>query len=165
MNILDLILIVIILGCGAWGWKNGFIEALGTVVGIVVSSAVASRFYLTIGGWLGDSNLAYVMAFVAIFFIVAKAISLLFWAFGKVFKIITLVPFLKQFDKILGVIVGLVNGILILSIVLYFMSKYPLNEWLTAQMQGSILTSVLLLISYIFLPLLPEALKKLKSLI
>ena len=44
-----------------------------------------------------------------------------------------------------------------------FLLKYPLNDWLNAQMADSIVTLVLLKIGIVLVPLFPEAVKKLKS--
>jgi len=163
MVMLDYILLAIVLILGLFGFKKGFLETLGSLVGIVVATVVASRFYPNVAGWFGDSNFTNIIAFLVIFSLTVKLVSLLFWVLGKLFQVITVLPFISHFDKLLGLILGLVEGILILAVVLNFFLKFPLNEWMITQMGASVVAGVLLKIGFVFIPLFPEALKKIKS--
>lgn len=160
---LDYILLAVVLILGLLGLKKGFLESLGSIFGIVIATIVASRFYPNIAGWFGDSNFTNIIAFLVIFSLTVKLVSILFWVLGKIFQVITVLPFISHFDKLLGLILGLVEGILILSVVLNFFLKFPLNEWMITQMGASIVAGVLLKIGFVFIPLFPEALKTLKS--
>lgn len=160
---LDYILLAVILILGLLGFKKGFLESLGSIIGIVIATLIASRFYPNVAGWFGDSNFSNIIAFMLIFSLTVKLVSLLFWVLGKIFQLITVLPFISHFDKLLGLILGLVEGILILAVVLNFFLKFPVNEWMVSQMSGSLVAKVLLKIGFIFVPLFPEAVKKLKS--
>lgn len=163
MVMLDYILLAVILILGLLGFKKGFLESLGSIIGIVIATLIASRFYPNVAGWFGDSNFSNIIAFMLIFSLTVKLVSLLFWVLGKIFQLITVLPFISHFDKLLGLILGLVEGILILAVVLNFFLKFPVNEWMVSQMSGSLVAKVLLKIGFIFVPLFPEAVKKLKS--
>jgi len=165
MIILDYILLGIILLWALLGFKKGFLESLGSLVGIIIAVLLASRFYPNVSSWLGGNNFTNIIAFVVLFGLSTKIMSLIFWILGKIFKLVTILPFISTFDRFLGFILGLAGGIFTLSIVLYFLSKYPLNDWLTEQMGVSLVAKVLLSIGLIFVPLFPEAIKKLKSII
>ncbi|MBT7006966.1 CvpA family protein, partial [Candidatus Falkowbacteria bacterium] len=105
------------------------------------------------------------VAFIMLFGVVTKLISIVFWILGKVFEVVTILPFISSFDKMLGLILGFAQGLFMLSAILYFLSKYPLNEWLTDQMGHSIVSATLLKMAVVLIPLFPEAIKKLKSVI
>lgn len=165
MVTLDYILIAIVLLFGALGWKKGFLRSVGSIVGLVLAAVLASRYYVDVGSWFGGTNFSNVIAFLLIFSITSKLVSLLFWILGKIFKLISIIPFLQSFDRLLGAIFGLVEGVFVLSIFVYFMSKYPINDWLTSSLEVSVVAGVLLKIGIIFVPLFPETLKKLKSII
>lgn len=165
MNILDIILIVIILLFAVWGFRKGFLQTLGGLIGIVIAVIIASRFYLKLGDLFGGTNFAQVISFILIFVVIVKVVTLVFWALGKVFQVIAVLPFLHSAEKALGAVLGLAEGILLLAVLIFILSKYPVSDWLTWQMKDSIMTAVLLKIAYVFLPLLPEATKKLKSII
>jgi len=163
MITLDYILLGIILIFALLGFKKGFLESLGSIVGIIAAAIIASRFYPSAAGWFGGSNLANIIAFIVLFGLAIKVVSLLFWIFGKIFRIITILPFISSFDRLLGFILGFVEGIFILAIILNFVLKYPLNDWMIWQMSISSAARVLLTIGGVFLPLFPEALKAIKS--
>lgn len=163
MVILDYILLGFILLMGGWGLKNGLIQSVGSIFGIVIATLVASRFYLVVANWFGGSNLTNLLAFIIIFGLTVKIVGLVFWLFGKIFKIITILPLVSHFDRFLGLILGLTEGILVLAVILSFLLKYPFNYWIISQMSGSLVASVLLKIGFIFMPLFPEAVNKLKS--
>ncbi len=163
MNILDYILLGSILLTAGLGFRSGLLRMLGSLVGFVIATLVASRFYPEVANWFGGTNMSQVIAFLVIFGLSLKLISLLFWILGKAFQVVTVLPFVSSVDKVLGLIIGLAEGILIMAMGVYFVNKYPFNDWLMSQMSGSVVAPVLLIIAQIFLPLLPEALKKIKS--
>lgn len=163
MITLDYILLGIIFILAVLGFKKGFLESLGSIVGIIAAAIIASRFYPHVAGWFGGTNLSNIIAFIVIFGVAIKVVSLLFWVMGKIFRIITVLPFISSFDRLLGFVLGLVEGIFILAIILNFALKYPLNEWMIWQMSISSVARVLLTIGGVFLPLFPEALKAIKS--
>lgn len=163
MVMLDYILLAVILILGLFGFRKGFLESLGSIIGIIVATIIASRFYPYVAGWFGDSNFSNIIAFILIFSLTVKIVGLLFWVLGKIFKLVTVLPFISQFDKLLGLVLGLVEGILVLAVVLNFFLKFPLNDWMIYQMGASVVTAVLLKIGFILVPLFPEAVKTLKS--
>ena len=165
MITLDFILLGIIIIWAILGFRRGFLSTLGSLVGIILAILIASRFYPIVGDWFGGTNVSNIVAFVMLFGIITKLISIVFWILGKVFEVITVLPFISSFDKILGLVLGFAQGIFMLSAILYFLSKYPLNDWLTNQMGHSIVSATLLKMAVILIPLFPEAIKKLKSVI
>jgi len=163
MVILDYILLVLVLLLGLWGLRKGFLQSLGSIFGLIIAVVVASRFYPIIANWFGGSNVSNIIAFIVITSLTVKVVSLLFWVFGKIFRIVTVLPIISQFDRLLGLILGLVQGVLATAAVLTFLIKFPFNLWIVEQMSSSLITRVLLDIGNVFIPLFPEAIKKLKS--
>ncbi|KKR07559.1 MAG: Colicin V production protein [Parcubacteria group bacterium GW2011_GWC2_39_14] len=163
MVILDYILLGIIILLGILGLRRGLIQSVGSIIGIIVGTLVASRFYPLVADWFGGSNLTTLLTFIVIFSITVKLVSILFWLLGKIFKIITILPIISHFDRFLGLILGLVEGLLVLAVILSFLLKYPFNYWIVTQMGASVVAKVLLKIGFVFIPLFPDALKKIKS--
>ena len=163
MNLLDYILLGLIITFTFWGLRKGFMQAVGALFGIVIATVIAGQFYLMLGEKLGGTNLSSFLAFLIIFSIILKLVGLAFWIFGKLFKLISIVPFLQTFDRLLGAVLGMFAGIMVLSLLVLFLSKYPFNAWLLVSMRESIVTLVLLKISFVFVPLLPETINKIKS--
>lgn len=163
MIMLDYILLGIIILIGLWGLKKGFLQALGSIVGLVLAVIIASRFYGVAASWFGSSNFSNILSFIIIFSLSSRIVGLIFWLLGKIFKIITILPLMTTLDRFLGLVLGLVEGILASAVILNFLLKYPLNYWMIEQMSASAVVKVLLNIGSIFVPLFPEALKTIKS--
>ncbi|NQT49306.1 CvpA family protein [Candidatus Kuenenbacteria bacterium] len=163
MITLDYILLGLILVIAFLGYKKGFLESLGSIIGIIAAVIVAGRYFPNVAVWFGGTNFSNIIAFIVIFSLTIKIVSLLFWVLGKVFKIVTVLPFISSFDRLLGLILGFVEGIFVMSIILYFILKYPLNDWLMWQMSISAVAKVLLTVGNIFVPLFPDALNAVKS--
>jgi len=163
MVILDYILLGIIVILGVLGLRRGLIQSVGSILGIIIATLVASRFYTMVAEWFGGSNLTNLLTFIVIFSITVKLVGIIFWLLGKIFKVVTVLPIISHFDRFFGLILGVVEGLLILAVILNFLLKYPFNYWIITQMSGSVVAKVLLKIGFIFIPLFPDALKKIKS--
>lgn len=139
----------------------GLIEAVGSLVGIILGAWLGGIFYKDIGDWLssfmfGQKNVAYVIAFVLIYVVSSKAVGIIFWLLNKVFKIIAMIPFLKTINRVAGAVLGLVEAVLILGVILIFLSHFPFSSWLTNELAKSQLALWLMAIAKILTPLLPK---------
>lgn len=169
--IIDVILLIIIAGFVFYGLFAGLIRTIGSLVGLIVGAILASRFYLVVYDmfdWLdfGYANLGKVASFIILFSILSKLVSLGFYFIEKIFNIISIIPFLKTFNRIGGGIFGLIAGSLSVGLVLYVASKYAIitslfGKWLLA----SKIAPVLIAAAKVLLPLLPDVLKKIQGLI
>lgn len=139
----------------------GFIEALGSLVGIILGAWLGGIFYKDIGDYLapflfGSKNFAYVLSFVIIFVVISKIVGIIFWFLNKIFHIIAIIPFLKTINRVAGAILGLVGAVLILGIILIFLLHFPFSSWLTAQLAKSQIAMWLMAIAKVLTPLLPK---------
>ncbi|MFH1522764.1 MAG: CvpA family protein [Patescibacteria group bacterium] len=171
MTIFDTILLIILAGFVFYGLFFGLIRTLGSIVGIVVGAWLASRYYLLVFDWLQDlffgfDNLGKVLAFIILFTVINRLIGFLFSLLNKAFDIISIIPFLKTINRLAGAALGFIEGALILSLILYVAAKYSIiGSWFGNMLTGSYVAPFLLKFVKVLLPLLPEVLKKLQSLI
>ncbi|KPJ84693.1 hypothetical protein AMJ57_05705 [Parcubacteria bacterium SG8_24] len=168
MNIVDIILLISLGGFVLAGLWFGVIHMIGTLVGLVVSALVSSRLYEPVAQFLapfiGDNvNLARVIAFFALFIIINRLVGLIFLLIEKIFKIVAIIPFLKTFNRLLGAVLGLLEGTLVLGLLVHFAAKFPFSEAVTGALQGSSVARALNLIGMLLAPLLPKAVRALKS--
>ena len=139
----DVILIIIIVVFVLSGFVLGLVGAVGLLISIVVGLWVAFEYYQPIAEWLtpiilGHGTTANIIAFSFVFLVINRIVAILFWVVKKVFKVITIIPFLKSIDRLAGVILGLVEGILITGLVIYIIAKFsPDIPWLTAGLNNS----------------------------
>lgn len=171
MSIFDISLLVILCGFIVNGLFQGLIRLIGRIAGLIVGAYVASHFYLGFFGWwqnlaVGHESIGKVIAFIILFILAAKLSDLFFVLLEKAFKIIAIIPGSRFINNILGAILGLFEGALFLGLIIYVISRYAfIGNFFGTQLTSSIVAPYLLKVVNIILPLLPEALKALKSVI
>jgi len=118
----DIFLIAIVLFFILVGLHQGFIRSLGSLVGMIGGIAAGS-FGLA---WFSQnvSDLSESPVWTITIFICSQLIGLAFELLDRIFKILSIIPFLKSINKLLGGILGLIEAVIILSSVLYFVQNY-----------------------------------------
>lgn len=169
MAIIDLAIIIALLLFVAWGFAKGFISALGILLGLVFGTWAAGRFYepasLIWSEYVSDmfSKLA---AFLLIFILVNCAVAVLFYLIKKIFKVVSVVPFVKSINRLVGGILGLVEGVLFVGLIVYVIGKFSFSPSIDQMLIESRLAPTLVNMSdFIITKLLPEALNRLQSVI
>lgn len=167
MTLFDLILILIVFGFVWFGFWFGLIYALGGLAGLIVGVAVASRYYdeLTkriIFLFAGNVNLTNIISFLVIYIVANRLVGFIFFILDRILRPITHLPFLKAINRLGGALIGFVTGSLTVGLFLYFVIKFPL-PWLIKLIENSKLAQHFINLAKILLPLLPEVLKKIQS--
>ena len=161
MSAID-ILILVVLALFVWkGVKLGLIEAVGGIIGLFIGAFMAGHYYLQaadmLRGLLFNSEiLAAIVGFLLVFIVVNRLVALVFWVIDKVFNIIAIIPFLKTFNHLLGGIFGLLEGVIFIGIIVFFLSLIPFTGGLQAAVQKSRFASVLTTVGKIADPFIPD---------
>jgi len=169
--LVDVILLIILFGFVFYGLFFGIIRTLGLLAGVILATFFASRLYLPVSGWLdglfaGYHNLGRVLVFLILFIIINRLVGLAFYIIDRVFRIFSIIPFVKTFNRLGGAVIGLATGSFFLGVILYVISKYALLDfWAGRWLVDSSLAPLFLGWAKLALPLLPEVLKKLNSII
>ena len=171
MIIFDVILLIILAGFVFYGLFFGLIKTLGSLVGVIAGAFVASHFYLTAFNFsenlfFGYNNLGKVISFIVLFTLVNRLVCLIFSILDKTFHFISIIPFLKTINRLAGAIFGFIEGCLVLGLILYVVARYSFIESLFGGwISNSEMAPFLVKFANVLLPLLPEMLKRLKSLV
>lgn len=171
MLIFDVILLLILAGFVFYGMFFGLVRTFGAFLGVIAAAVLASRFYLPVAEMLdkvffGYSNLGKVLTFIILFTIINRLVGFLFYLLDKAFNIISIIPFLKTFNRIGGIILGFFVGSLSIGLVLYVASKYVIISTLFGSwFASSKLAPFFIKVANLLLPILPDVLIKLKSLV
>lgn len=171
MSIFDTILIVLLAGFVFYGLFFGLIRTLGAFVGIFIGAWLASRYYLIIFAWVeglffGYNNLGKVLVFIILFVLINRLVGFAFYFIDRAFRLLSIIPFLKTFNRLGGAILGFLTGGLFIGLILYVVSRYTFIEhWLGQWLVDSQIAPIFLKFTKILLPLLPEMLKRLQALI
>jgi uncharacterized membrane protein required for colicin V production len=169
MALFDVILLILLGGFVLFGLWFGFIHTLGSLLGIIAGAFIAGHYYSGFASWgsfiWGNGDIGYVVAFTLILIFVNRLVGLVFYFFDRVFEFLTIIPFLKSIDRLAGGFLGFLEGAFTLGLILFFLSRYPINDWLTIQLQASLTAPWLVGMAKFLAPLLPEILKQLKGII
>lgn len=169
--LIDVILLIILSGFVFYGLFFGIIRTAGLFVGVIIATFFASRLYLPASGWVdglfaGYDNLGRVLVFLILFIIINRLVGLAFYIIDRFFCVFSIIPFVKTANRLGGAALGLITGSFFLGVILYVISKYALLDvWIGQWLVDSRLAPVFLKWARLALPLLPEMLKKLNSII
>ena len=130
MSPLDIIIIACLVFSAAVGFFFGLIKTVGSIFSVIISIIAAGLFYKILAikflPYLFDSeNFAKIAAFIVIYVVCAFVLNLAIKLVDKIFKL----PILRGLNRIGGLLVGLVEGLLLISLMLYLIDKF---SWLEA---------------------------------
>jgi uncharacterized membrane protein required for colicin V production len=164
----DVFIIVILLLFILWGAVVGIVGMVGNLLGFVAGIILGSKYYLILADFVNkifpkfNDQLVNVISFIVVLAIISKLVSM---AVNLIFKVISIIPFAKTINKLIGGFVGLIGGILIAGAVVFMLSRYPFTPWIKEALLLSQLSPTLLLFFKPLTLLLPEVLKEIKSLL
>lgn len=166
MNLLDIIILILLAGFVLYGVWLGFVHELGSLIGAIFATIIAGYFYVQVGDWLtkifGNPVLMKIIAFLIIFFIVSKLFGFLFYYISKLLNVVTHLPFIHAIDRLMGGVLGFFEGVLVIGLTLFILTKYPLNPSLTALLSGAKLVPWFIAVSSVLQGFLPDTIKELQ---
>lgn len=131
MNWLDIVLLVWLLVALVMGTRAGFVYAAGRLLGLILGIWLAGRWTPNLASAFGTNTVVTVVIFLVLLSLLTKIGGLLAWIADKFFKILTIIPFLKTFNKVFGGVLGLLISIVIIGMgvlgVQMFASETPLG--------------------------------------
>lgn len=168
IHILDVIIIGVIIGFGLFGMWFGIISTIGSLVGTVAGVYLATRFYGPMANWLmgithWTGNFPKVVMFFVAFLLINRMVGFVFNLLSSLLNIFNELKVINFLNKALGFIFGVLEGIIILGITLYFVNKFPFWGWLSEQIKISFIAPFLVDITSILWPLIPDELHQLQN--
>ncbi len=168
MSTLDIALLVIIGGFGLFGLWFGLIHTLGSLIGTVFGVYLASRYYEPAANWLinltgWDANISRVVIFILAFIVINRLVGLAFWIVDRILSLVTRLPFIRSINRLFGLIFGLLEGALVIGIIFYFIARFPVGDRFMALVAQSQVIPPTVKLAALLWPLLPDAIRTLKS--
>lgn len=174
-TLLDVIIIAVLAFFGAMGFFLGLIQGIGALIGLVLGLKLAGLYYLKVADFLtpillGNAGWAKVVAFILIFTIANRLIGLLFYFINKIFKLIAIIPFLGTINRFGGLVLGLIEGIIILSFSLAAIGAFEgaipaVAVFISGSKLASWLSIVISQFNNYWPNIVPEAFKTIKTLL
>ncbi len=164
MTFFDLLLVIVLFFFVASGIRFGLIVTFGSLLGTAVGVLVAGNYFETFavvikGVFLGNINLAKVVAFIILFVVISRLVGFVFWIINKFFKVLTALPFLKSINRLAGGLLGFFEGAVILGVILVIVAKFPFAGFILPAIEASKVAQWLIGYGNILVPFLPEAIK------
>lgn len=170
MTTLDFVILVLLGGFTLFGLWFGVIHMIGSFVGLILGAYAAGHYYEAFGTWIagltgGNVNFWRLASVFIVYVLVNRLVGLLFWLLEKAFNFIAVIPFLKTFNRLLGAGLGLIEGTFVIGLGVWFAARFPFNVGFTDALQASSIARAVLGVGSVLAPLLPEAVRLLKSVI
>jgi membrane protein required for colicin V production len=109
MNWVDIVILVLVVGLGFMGWRNGVIRWVFTLAGFIVGALLAGRMYKDLAPSIpvADSEaVQQLVAFAGIFLVV----MIVAWVAARILKTVMSVLLLGWVDSLAGLAVGVITG-------------------------------------------------------
>jgi len=118
MLFLEILIFIVVVAFMANGYRAGGVETLGRVLGSILGFVIARKFAGALVGVLAffiPPTWAYLISFIVIFLLVGYLIGTLFSLAGKLLKIFTRLPIVKQINNIAGLFLGFIEAVIVLG--------------------------------------------------
>lgn len=141
MPLVDIILLVIVGAFAVHGLWFGFIRTLGNGVGLIVGAVVASQYTDLAVDYLGflfanNTSVAGIVLFILILIVTQHLVGFVFWIVDRLFGFLHWLPFVGFVNKLLGGILGLIEGLVLVGAAVYF-AQLMFPTWVSGWFSGS----------------------------
>lgn len=131
MLTVDIVLAILLILFFISGWRKGLVVAFGQLLGAIVGFIIARSASAWLAGLLAkwihlNAGWLHIIAFILIFMIVDRLFGLLVGLLNKLFKILTIIPFLSTINSILGAILSFLEGLVLIGSSVYLIRSLHL---------------------------------------
>ncbi len=145
---IDVILIVLSVLLIVGGWRQGFVRAAGSLIGLVISIGIGIWGV----GWIENltgfnltgNPMVFIVSFLFLSFIVSQLIGFVVSALDLVRKLISVIPFLGLLNRFLGAGVGVAQASVMIGAIAFVMSNFVPAGGVRTVFMGSELIKVAL---------------------
>lgn len=129
MHLLDIIIGIFLLAFVYNGLRKGFIKSvlglLGLIVIIILIIKIGNPVKIMLIRELGIQEiLAVILSYILIIFFITIVIKIIGWMLSKIINVLNA----SCLDRLLGMVFGLLNGVLIIAIILVLLDITPLRK-------------------------------------
>jgi uncharacterized membrane protein required for colicin V production len=171
MPIFDVVLLVFLGAFLLYGFYIGLVKMTLNLISTILAIIIAINIYLYLYDFIpfigfGSEAMGKIIAFILVLSIINYFLSFIFKIIAKILRIVTSLPIISFANRVLGSVLGLIQGVLVLGIIIYLMSRYALtSDFLNSAVSGSDFSPLLLQGVNWMSPLVPEALQSIESVI
>jgi uncharacterized membrane protein required for colicin V production len=162
-SLIDLVLVLIVGMFVFFGLFFGLIHTLGSVVGTILGVVLGTRLidpvFDKFGFLFGGGGAGKVILFIILFLLISRLVGLGFWMIEKVFGLLAWFPFASTINRLLGGLLGFVEGVLVVGVCLFFAMQYLPDTAVKAGLEASFIAKYLLALAAAIQVLFPEGVR------
>lgn len=134
--VVDIILAAFLFWFTFLGYQRGLVQTVGQLVGAVGGFWIAKTWALPLANTVHlftslDRAWTQLIIFVLVFVIADRLVAFVFWLADRLFRIVTILPFLSTIHTLLGAVVGFFEGVFLIGSLSYVIITLRLNPaWL-----------------------------------
>ena len=163
MVFIDIVLLVIVGAFVFFGLFFGLVHTIGSLLGTILGIIVASHFveptFDAFGFLLGGGSAARIIIFIILFLVVSRLSGVILWFVEKIFGFFSIIPFAGTINRLLGAGLGLIEGIIVVGVVLFYAMQVLPVDTLLASLDSSVVADFLLATVSALQILFPETLR------
>lgn len=133
MHYLDIIILIIIVASAIEGGIHGFVYELFSLGGLLLGLFLAWRYFDQASAYLQFSGLPGWLLNIIAFMIILIAVSAILRLIGGAMKKALQATFMGPFDRVVGVVFGLVRGGIMVALLTLVLLLTPLREVMTRE--------------------------------
>jgi uncharacterized membrane protein required for colicin V production len=108
-------------------------------------------------------NLSRIVMFAIAFIIINRLVGFIFWLLDRSFHLVLRLPFLRSIDRLFGFVFGVLEGVITVGFIIFFIERYPLSPDFMTKLSLSVVAPFTVGVATLLLPFIPQALKVLQS--
>jgi membrane protein required for colicin V production len=163
MAFVDIVLLVIIGAFVLFGLFFGLVHTLGALIGAILGIFLASRFidpvFDVVGPFIGNGSVARIIIFIILFLFVSRLAGFVLWLIEKLLGVLKIIPFAGFLNRLLGGAFGLLEGVVVVGIVLFYSTQVLPQDTILAALQTSTIADFLLSAVSTLQVLFPESMR------
>lgn len=134
-GLVDLLLIALVALFVISGLYYGFIHTFGNLVGMILGILVGGYALL----WLDQefqlfsSPIFAIVVYLLLILLISRLVGWLVELLDRLYKIVSIIPYLTSINRLLGGIFGFVEGMMMVAAVIYFTTTFMPKSDVTAQ--------------------------------
>ena len=129
---LDVLACFFIAIMGSIGFRRGFIEEMGRLIGLIISTVFSLKYYLTLSSKiLTFINLNTFVVMVISFSIIFVLLLFIIRVLTRFFHILLTSRGTKFANRSMGFVFGSLKGIIILMLIYWTIDLFPSNKWIS----------------------------------
>ncbi len=170
MSTYDTVVFLVIVAFAAAGFKKGLIQSVGSLVGLILGVAIASRYYGQVADTIGvvsfgSEQSRQITAFILVFLVVSQAVGFVAWIIGRAVNLLSVIPGIGLVNRVGGAVLGFLEGLFVIGIILDFATRLTGSEQLAIAIESAQFAQYAVRAAELFTPLLPQALRAVEGLL